>query len=220
MENFERSLKAAIEGKFQEMERLVAEDKSDVLLCGTTEEGNTCLHIASLCDHRDFCSKVLMQNSASSLLSITNKDGETPLLIAVRSGRVPLALDLLEQYRRHKLNEDLLKQDKHGCNVLHHAIRNNHEDLALQLIDQQPALSESRNNRQESPMFIAVLKGFKRVYTKLLSHEKSEYTGAFGYNALHAAVKYGEQGTRHRKLQHLTSYQLLETPTCSETDKC
>ncbi|XP_066379172.1 ankyrin repeat-containing protein NPR4-like [Miscanthus floridulus] len=195
MDEFERLLKAAIEGKAEEMERLADEVNPEVL-CGTTEEGNTCLHIASICGHMDFCTKLLTRLpsvSSSSLLSVTNKDGETPLLIAVKSGRASLALGLLEKYSKHRLNQDILKQDRHGCNVLHHAIRNGYEDLALRLIDQQPALSESRNNRQESPMFIAVLKGFERVYVKLLNNEKSEYSGAMGYNALHAAVKYGNE---------------------------
>jgi ankyrin repeat protein len=73
-----------------------------VLCGGTTEKGNTCLHIASLCGHKGFCTKILKQESrvpsVSSLLSVTNKDGETPLLIAVKSGHVSLADHLLEEY--------------------------------------------------------------------------------------------------------------------------
>ena len=81
--------------------------------------------------------------SVSSLLSMTNNDGETPLLIAVKSGHVSLADYLLNEYSKHRLNQYLLKQDnKHGCNnVLHHAIRNGYEDLALRLIDLQTAVS-------------------------------------------------------------------------------
>lgn len=198
MDNFERLLQAAIKGEAQELEQLSAD-----VLDQTTEKGNTCLHIATLCGHQDFCSEVLAQESRlrrpgpSSLLSTTNNDDETPLLVAVKSGRVSLALHLLEQhYSRHELLvEHLLKQDNGKCNVLHHAIRNGYEDLALKLIHQQPALSESCNARGESPMFIAVLKGFRSIYMELLRNERSEYGGARGYNALHAAVKFGNQGT-------------------------
>jgi ankyrin repeat protein len=114
-----------------------------------------------------------------------------------------LADDLLREYSRHELNQDLLTQDVHGCNVLHHAIRNGYKELALKLIQQQPALSESCNNHQESPMFMAVLKGFKNVYVEMLSNENSTYTGPGGYNVLHAAVKYGDRGTRLTKLQYV-----------------
>lgn len=82
MDEFERLLKAAIDGKAEEMERLADEVRPDVL-CGTTEEGNTCLHIASLCCNKDFCTKLLTR-----LPSVANKDGETPLLVSVKSGHV------------------------------------------------------------------------------------------------------------------------------------
>lgn len=196
MDNFDRLLQAAIKGETQELNQFSAD-----VLDQTTEKGNTCLHIAALCGHQNFCSEVLAQESRlhrpgpSSLLSTTNDDGETPLLVAVKSGRVSLALHLLDQhYSMHNLLVDhLLKQDTSKCNVLHHAIRNGYKDLALKLIQQQPALSESCNAREESPMFIAVLKGFRSIYMELLRNERSEYGGARGYNALHAAVKYGNQ---------------------------
>lgn len=197
----ESLLKEATEGDAQGMVRLARENPAALL--GITEQGNTCLHIASICGHRDFCTKVLEQasllllppaSSPPSLLSATNVDGETPLLAAVKSGRVSIARDLLEAHLTHRLDDDaILAQDKDGCNVLHHAIRNKHVDLALQLIDQQPALSGYENSCNESPMFVAVLRGFDRVYLKLLDTEHSVYNGAMGYNALHAAVKYGHQ---------------------------
>lgn len=196
-------LEAAIEDK-AEMVRL-DEINPDVLCGGTTDQGNTCLHIASLCGHKNFCTQILQSRvpSVSSLLSVPNMYGETPLLIAVKSGHRSLADDLLREYSRHELNQDLLTQDVHGCNVLHHAIRNGYKELALKLIQQQPALSESCNNHQESPMFMAVLKGFKNVYVEMLSNENSRYTGPGGYNVLHAAVKYGDRGTRLTKLQYV-----------------
>lgn len=197
MDGFESLMKAATEGKAQEMGGL-PED----VLCARNQQGNSCLHIASMCGHEDFCKEVLRQQSrlpsVSSLLSITNNDHETPLLVAVKSGRDSLADVLLKEYRTQELKEALLKQDKHGCNVLHHAIRNGYKNLALELINQQPALGEYYNNHQESPMFMAVLRGFKDVYMKLFENERSIYTGTNGYNALHAAVKYDEIGTTYQ----------------------
>lgn len=210
MAEFQRLLEAAIKGKAEVIDEngntWLNVVSPDVLCGGRTEKGNTCLHIASLCGHKDFCTKILSQGSrvpsVSSLLSVTNGYGETPLLVAVKNGHVDLASYLLDKYNNHGLNESLLKKDNHGehNNVLHHAIRNGYEDLAVQLIEQQSQLSASCNSRNESPMFMAVLKGFKKVYDKLLSNENSAYTGAFGNNALHAAVKYDVQGMRLKKL--------------------
>jgi ankyrin repeat protein len=199
MDEFKRLLNAAIEDNVKEMELETLTQQKPEVLFQTTEGGNTCLHIASLCGHKDFCTKVLGQKSrlpsVSSLLSITNNDRETPMLVAVKSGNVPLARYLITECHKNNLNDALLRQDRHGCTVLHHAIRNGYEQLALDLISQQPGLPGCCNNREESPMFMAVMRGLEKVYMALLDNETSIYTGARRYNALHAAVKYGNEGT-------------------------
>jgi ankyrin repeat protein len=179
------------------------------MLGGTTAQGNTCLHVASICGHEQFCTKSV--SLRPSLLSDTNENGETPLLIAVKGCHGTLALRLLQKHLETNQKQALSQQDKDGFNVLHHAIRsdyrrrtygyNFYRELALQLIlvddDESGHLSRAVNKHNESPIFMAVLRGFKDVYVELLKKlpsDESVYSGVGGYNALHAAVKYNEKG--------------------------
>jgi ankyrin repeat protein len=79
-----RLLEAATSGDVPSMKQLLPLDGPGVLL-GTTPQGNTCLHVASIQGHEDFCKNILTldHSPAPALLSTVNKDGETPLLTAV-----------------------------------------------------------------------------------------------------------------------------------------
>ncbi|WVZ49302.1 hypothetical protein U9M48_000671, partial [Paspalum notatum var. saurae] len=206
-----RLVKAATNGSVEEMERLV-NDENEAVLLGETERRSNCLHIASIYGHTDFCARVLQRlinsrdpSSVSSLLSATNSDGGTPLLTAVKNGRESLARQLLlREYVGHRLNGAIQsRDDRHEGNVLHYAIRNGNVELALDLIQAEPALSGHTNNNNESPMFVAVLRGrgFDRVYTRLLGIEGSAYNGTNGSNALHAAVKYNHEDFARQLVQ-------------------
>jgi ankyrin repeat protein len=116
-----RLLQAAISGDAAEMNHLAVHEPG--VLLGTTPQGNNCLHIASIHGHEGFCKDVLELPQSLTLLTATNEDGETPLLTAVTRGRESLASILLRFCRDQQLKETILKQDKRGCNVLHHAIR-------------------------------------------------------------------------------------------------
>ncbi|KAL5204000.1 hypothetical protein ABZP36_008871 [Zizania latifolia] len=182
-----RLLKAARLGDSRSMMELAAQNPS--ILLGTTPQGNTCLHISSIHGHQRFCKDVLMLNQ--SLLSATNSNGETPLLTSVKSGHALLASVLLGHCHDLGLRESILKKDKDGCNVLHHAIRSGHKDLALELIATEPTLSQGVNNYNESPMFIAAMRDFTDVVRQLLEIPESAHVGSCGWNALHAAVRNG-----------------------------
>ncbi|TVU25167.1 hypothetical protein EJB05_27652, partial [Eragrostis curvula] len=158
----------------------------DVLL-QTTPRGNTCLHIASAHGNHGFCEKVVTQNP--SLLAAINADGETPLLSAVTSGHASVASFLLRCCSERGLSEAILKEDKDACNALHHAIRRDCKDLALDLIAAQPALSRKVNSHRESPMFIAVMRDCNDIVGQLLKIPDSAHSGAYGCNAMHAAVR-------------------------------
>ncbi|KAK3133542.1 hypothetical protein QOZ80_6AG0537860 [Eleusine coracana subsp. coracana] len=162
------------------------------VLHGTTQQGNTCLHISSIHGREQFCREVLARDQ--SLLAAINSNGETPLLTAVTSGHLSLASYFLKICREQKLSAAVLRQDNNGFNALHHAIRSGHEDLALELIIAEPSLSRAENKYGESPMFIAVMRGFTDVVKNLLNTPDSSHAGACGYNALHGAVKRGNTG--------------------------
>ncbi|KAJ4770554.1 ankyrin repeat family protein [Rhynchospora pubera] len=134
---------------------------------------------------------VLTLNHALSkyLLSKTNSYGETPLIVAVTSGHVSLASSLMKQYQQLQLSEMILKQDNNGDNALHHAIRDGHSNLALELITSEHGLSRGVNKYNESPMYIAVMRGFNDVFELLWETKMASHKGPFDDNALHAAVR-------------------------------
>ncbi|WVZ53437.1 hypothetical protein U9M48_004380 [Paspalum notatum var. saurae] len=197
LEMDQRLLEAATLGHSAEMRHL--EIHVPGVLLGTTPQGNTCLHIASIHGHHRLCEDV--QNLEPSLLSAINLDGETPLLAAVASGRVSVASVLLRCCRERQLSETIMKQDKHGCNTLHHAIRRGHKELALELIEAEPALSHAVNQYGESPMFIAVMRDYADVFDVLLEIPGSAHGGATGMNALHAAVTNGNSAIVRRIME-------------------
>ena len=87
-----------------------------------------------------------------------------------------------------------MKQDNKGYNALHHAIRSGHRELALELIAAEPALSKAVSQKEESPMFMAVMRNYADVLEKLLEVPDSAHGGACGWNALHAAVRNNNPG--------------------------
>jgi ankyrin repeat protein len=95
---------------------------------------------------------------------------------------------------RPKLSKAIFKQDKQGCNALHHAIRSGHRELALELIEAEPALPKALNKYNESPMFIAVCRNYVDILEKLLAIPDSAHAGGNDGNALRAAVRNGNSG--------------------------
>ncbi|XP_039778162.1 nuclear factor NF-kappa-B p100 subunit-like [Panicum virgatum] len=184
-----RLLNAAVSGDATEIVRLALHDPA--LLLGTTPQGNTCIHIASIHGHEGFCKDVLALSQSLPLLTAVNADGETPLLTAVTRGRPALASLLL---RCCKDQQAILIKDKHGCNALHYAIRRGYRALAFELIEAAPDLSKAVNENDESPMFIAAMRNFTHLFDKLLSIPDSADSGACGFNVLHAAVGNGNSG--------------------------
>ncbi|KAJ4752279.1 Ankyrin repeat-containing protein [Rhynchospora pubera] len=184
-----RLLEAAMSGDSSDMNHMFLKDPE--MLHGITSHGATCLHISSILGHEKFSTDVLALNQALSkyLLSKTNSYGETPLVVAVTSGHVSLTSALLKQYQQLQLSEMILKQDNNGDNALHHAIRNGHSNLALELITSEDGLSRGVNKYNESPMYIAVMRGFNDVFKLLWETKMASHKGPFDDNALHAAVR-------------------------------
>ncbi|KAJ3701311.1 hypothetical protein LUZ61_005016 [Rhynchospora tenuis] len=183
-------LRAAMSGNVRELKDMARQNPE--ILLGRTPQQNTCLHISLIFGHEEFSKAVLALNQ--SLLSSINLDGETPLVVAVTNGHVSLALAMLKLYQQLNLSDMILKQDNNGDNVLHHAIRNGHSDLALELIAAQLGLSQGVNKYNESPMYIAVSSGFNDVSERLLEIPVSSHVGAGNENALHAAIRNGNPG--------------------------
>ncbi|VAH86510.1 unnamed protein product [Triticum turgidum subsp. durum] len=160
-------------------------------LGGTTPAGNTCVHISCIHGHIVFCMLALQVDQ--SLLSKVNHEGETPLVIAAAHGHANLASLLLKRCNDLGLQDTILCHDKDKSNALHHAIRNGSMDLAIQLLEAAPALSRHVNIYRESPMFMAVMRGFRDIALQLLEIYDSSHAGGFCRHALHAAAKNGDQ---------------------------
>ncbi|CAM0885555.1 unnamed protein product [Alopecurus aequalis] len=180
-------LKAATSGDSTSINDMASQDPA--ILLGTTPVGNTCLHISSSYGHDGFC-RVVLSLEEEYLLKAVNLDMETPLIVAVTNGYNKLASFLLERCHLLGLRQAILQQDKYGFNALHHAIRNGRQNLALELITIEPALSEAVSNCNESPLFFALARNFTQVCEKLMQNPDCAYSGGLqGWNCLHAAVK-------------------------------
>ncbi|VAH86507.1 unnamed protein product [Triticum turgidum subsp. durum] len=185
-------LKAAKYGDSTYMWAMASQDRN--ILHGKTLQGNTCLHISCIYGHEGFCKDVL--ELEESLIKAVNLDGETPLITTVRNGHVSLASFLLGRHHCSvlELRQAIQQQDKYGFNALHHAIRNGHKDLALELIAAEPALSQAVGKHNESPMFFAVMRNFTQVFEKLVQDPLSACSGGkHRRNCLHAAIMNGDQ---------------------------
>ncbi|KAI4963451.1 hypothetical protein ZWY2020_014077 [Hordeum vulgare] len=208
-------LKAATDGDSTSMKHYACHNPG--ILLGKTLRLNTCLHISSMHGHQRFSEDVVALEE--SLLTAVNLDWETPLLVAVRNGHVSLASFLLGSCHKPRMRQSILKQDKYGFNVLHHAIRNGHEELALELIIAEPSLSRAVSECKESPMFFALTRNFTRVYEQLVQVPLASYTGGrLGRNCLHAAVRNGNPEIAKQILENYPGLMITEdinkvTPT-------
>jgi ankyrin repeat protein len=192
-------LKACSQGDIALFRQLTLDDP--IILMSVTNAGNNCLHLAAMLGHHEFAKEVWSREP--SLLLGTNKDGETPLVAALAAANASLASDMIAAATQRlqpdieggkPLNEMLLKFDIRGNSVLHHAMRNSFEDLAVQLLDIEPRLSEQVNKCNESPMHMASRRGYSKILERLINIPSSADSGPCGHTALHAAVEAGHTG--------------------------
>ena len=193
-------LKACSEGDVNLCINLI--DANPDILLSTTPHKNNCLHIAAMLGHHEFAREVWSR--APSLLSDTNIDGETPLIAALMAANLSLASDIItaaSQYMQHNdleegrpFNRMLLKVDRRNENALHHAMRNGFANLALQLLEIEPRLSEQATNTGESPMYMAARRGYSEVVKQLLEIPSSANSHPRTESALPAAVRLDHAG--------------------------
>ena len=80
--------------------------------------------------------------------------------------------------------------------ALHEAIRNNHLEIVKLLIQEGPDFSYSQNEAGETPLYIAVERGFREVMYHILDKCSSptHHDGPLGRTTLHAAVIWENDG--------------------------
>ncbi|KAF4381739.1 hypothetical protein G4B88_002889 [Cannabis sativa] len=180
---------AAIFGSSDLCEKLT-EDGSNIYLGQVTSQNNTILHVAAKSGQRKLAEDVLYSNS--SLLYETNTKGNTALHIAARLGHLEMVRLIVNKSKEQDLEADrslLRMSNLKGDTALHEAVRNDHYEVAILIIDEDRDLTCFVNNVGESPLFLAVDRGFYKVALHILeTAPKCSYVGRNGMNALHAAV--------------------------------
>ncbi|CAL8150515.1 unnamed protein product [Prunus armeniaca] len=178
----------------------------DVLYKKTPKESNV-LHIAAEFKQIKFFNDIPLEYG-SSLFWATNKKGDTPLHVAAKVGCVEVVEFLIEHARKmhhmEKADEESGPADGESQNkllrvknsdndtTLHLAVRYNHDEVVIRLMEADPQLCCFTNNANESPLFLAVRKGTPSIVHCILKAYESgvspSFQGTNGLTALHAAV--------------------------------
>jgi ankyrin repeat protein len=181
------------------------------------KNGQTPLHEAALCRNDDLVQYLLDKGADTA---IRDEKGRTPLHVAAARGEsgivklliaggsdvnardskglTPLSLVLMhnddetaEYIRRHGGIEE-----PKGAGEIFRAVDNGDAERAGELLDENPSLISSRNERSYTPLLLAAESGWKYVVDMLISHgadvkakmKCSEWDS--GYTPLHMAVRW------------------------------
>ncbi|XP_062086574.1 protein ACCELERATED CELL DEATH 6-like [Humulus lupulus] len=133
---------------------------------------DTIMHVAVKYGNKESTQQIL--DLYPWLLHETNHSGDTPLHVAARLGHSDLV----------KLITSFLKNDQRGGGgagtfplralnekkdtALHNAVKYGHSDVVISLIEEDSGLVYISNDSGESPLFIAVDKGFYKVANSIL----------------------------------------------------
>ncbi|KAL0005501.1 hypothetical protein SO802_013062 [Lithocarpus litseifolius] len=174
-----------------ELYNAVIEEREDFtveaeVLREVTSTKNTILHVAAKSGNKKIAKKII--DLDPSLLHERNLKGNTPLHIAASLGHQDMTNFLLSQ-RQHTTVPLLMITNERNETALHVAVRNGHNEIVKKLIEKCPSLTSLRDKDGESPLFIAVDRGFFDIATHILDIEECcEYKGSKGMNILHASA--------------------------------
>lgn len=189
---------AAISGNDSFFEKIGGEDLN---LKQVTRRGNSVLHVAAKSGKVQIMKKVL--DSRPSLLCMENCKGNTALHIAASLGHFDMTKRLISCAKDQEAavkNLLLRKRNLEKDTALHEAIRNDHYDIVKLLLTEDPELASFTNNALESPLILAVDRGFYKIALQIIETiPECSYMGRNGMNALHAAV-IREQNRKYSKL--------------------
>ncbi|KAK7821279.1 ankyrin repeat-containing protein [Quercus suber] len=171
-----------------------------------TEGGNSVLHVAAISGKVQIARRILAIDSQPSLLYKKNKKGDTALHIAARLGHFNMTKHLITcaNDREVEAKMELLRMENLEKNTaLHEAIKNDYYDIMQLLIKEDPGLTSLTNNAGESPLFLAVDRGFYKIAIHILEAvPKCSNVGRKSMNVLHAAVI---RTQRNRTALHLAA---------------
>lgn len=170
-----------------------------------TEGGNSVLHVAAKSGKVQIARRILAIDSQPSLLYKKNKKGDTALHIAARLGHFNMTKLLITcaNDREVEAKMELLRMENLEKNTaLHEAIKNDYYDIMQLLIKEDPGLTSLTNNAGESPLFLAVDRGFYKIAIHMLEAvPECSNVGRKSMNVLHAAVIRTQRSKRFKAIE-------------------
>lgn len=159
IEETHRELRAAIIAKDVAAVRRILVRKEQIDLNKRLSDGETLMTTAVIINNPQIV-EILLENNTS--LSKTNKNNETPIMVAARMGHDEMVKRLIS------LGATTNDKDGDGNTALHLAILSSKESIALYLINNKTNI-EIRNNENQSPLKLAETIGLKKVVELLKS---------------------------------------------------
>ena len=156
---------------------------------------NTPLHIAAKYGQEE----IIVQLSNKCDLNATNKEGDTPLHIAVRQSETA-AISKLLAHQVCNLNI----QNKEGDTPLHIAVRQGKTAAISQLLAHQVCHLNIQNKEGDTPLHIAVRQSETATISQLLAHQVCDLNiqNKEGDTPLHIAVRQSETAAISKLLAH------------------
>nr|CAB3493323.1 unnamed protein product [Digitaria exilis] len=175
--------KAATQGKVSSLKQLVDPENPSVL-SSTTPQLNTALHLAAVHGHAAFAGEVLDRDE--ELLVAKNDDGDTPLHLAAKAGKLEVAELLISRAIAWPQDQKspLIMTNKASNTALHEAVKSRRTAVAEALLDADPSRAYDLNEQMESPLHMAAREGLVHVVRKIFDFTWVEADGT----ALHQAV--------------------------------
>lgn len=168
----------------------IAHNKNLSNIQATDTYGNTALHSAAISGHPQIIKYVIQLGAKPT---VTNKEYETPLMLAVKEGQIQ-AVQVLYPYYDKKLDID-----KEGNTLLYSAAMNGREDILQLLLKKSKGEINSKNNEGKTAVIIAAEYGYSMIVEILLRNgADSEIKSNEGKTALDYAKKW-----KHKEIINL-----------------
>ncbi|XP_075669934.1 protein ACCELERATED CELL DEATH 6-like [Castanea sativa] len=175
-----------------------------------TEGGNSVLHLAAISGKVQIARRILAIDAQPSLLYKKNRKGDTALHIAARLGHFNMTKQLITcaNDREVEAKMELLRMENLEKNTaLHEAIKNDYYDIMQLLIKEDPGLTSLSNNAGESPLFLAVDRGFYKIAIHILEAvPECSKVGRKSMNVLHAAVIRTQRSKRFKAIEEKAAW--------------
>ena len=147
--------------------------------------GITVLHYASLGGNTEIVQYLV--DNYPELLTMRDKDGQSPFLVAGISGSLELVKYLIS------MECDVMDKDNDGETVLYKACKRWGQELVKYLVENYPELLTIRDEEGQSPFLVTGVSGSVELVKYLISKQCDVLDkDSDGWTVLHKACKYGK----------------------------